>query len=157
MHRTLERRGVEDTELSQELDAARLELRRAWLQLGYADIEGARGSCERAKALAPEHPLPHAIEGAIEQAAGNLKQALALLRKVTRRWPDAPCGHIYYAETCLLMGRVRQGARALDRAREVDHDNHWLEQREDLCALLENLDAAIIPPPLELEALGVSE
>jgi tetratricopeptide (TPR) repeat protein len=146
---------TDNVELTEGLEAARVELRRAWLQLGYVDIEGARASCARAKALAPAHPLPPSLEGAIELAAGNLKQALAILRAVTRRWPDAPCGHIYYTEACLLMGRFKQAERALKKADEVDIQGQWVEQREDLRALLENLDASSLPAPLELEALGV--
>jgi predicted Zn-dependent protease len=99
--------------------------------------------------------LPPSLEGAIELAAGNLKQALAILRAVTRRWPDAPCGHIYYTEACLLMGRFKQAERALKKADEADIQGQWVEQREDLRALLENLDASSLPAPLELEALGV--
>jgi len=146
----------EEPELTDGLEAARCELRRAWLQLGYADIEGARASCARAKSLEPDHPLPPSIEGAIELAAGNLRQALAKLRAVTKRWPDAPCGHVYYTEACLLMGRFKQAQRALDKADEADTQEQWTEQRQDLRELLENLDASALPAPLELETLGVN-
>ena len=126
--------------------------RKPWRRLSFC----ARASCARAKSLEPDHPLPPSIEGAIELAAGNLRQALAKLRAVTKRWPDAPCGHVYYTEACLLMGRFKQAQRALDKADEADTQEQWTEQRQDLRELLENLDASALPAPLELETLGVN-
>lgn len=96
---------------------AQLELKRAYLMVEQGDLEQARERCALAKQLAPQQPLPQILEANILSAQGAHKEALALLRQVTKRWPDEALGHIHFAEVCFMMGRVSQAQRALEVAR----------------------------------------
>lgn len=134
---------------SQEL-RARAELRRAWLHLSWADIQGARDALACAQRLLPDHPLPITMAGAMELAAGNLTHALRQLKQATRTWPTSPSAHLYFAETCLLLGRSRQARKALELARAHDHDSHWSEHIACVEACLAATLELTPAPPLTL-------
>lgn len=141
---------TQETGPAQGEPEARSRLQRAYLMLSFGDVEGARRACAQAAEAEPEHPLPAALAGAVELAAGQLPAALRALRRVTRRWPDAPCGHLYFAEACLLMGRERAGLVALERAEACDARGVWASQIEATRALWSGLEPDQIPSPLRI-------
>jgi predicted Zn-dependent protease len=132
------------------VDQAREELQRAYLLLDYGDIEQALAACGRAQQLAPTHPMPTLIEGTVRIAAGDLRGALALLKRATQRWPQEPLGHVYLAEANLLLGRRDAGQRALAQARTLDEDGQHAQLITALETLFGDLDPAQLPPPLKI-------
>ena len=132
-----------------EEPSARMELKRAYLQLSFAKFDDALESCRRAAELAPEHVLPPTIEGAIMVSKGQFRDAMSLLREVGKAHPDEPLPRVYLAEACLLAGRSKQGLRALDRAEELDERDEHRELLDELRTLWEELDPEDVPPPLE--------
>jgi predicted Zn-dependent protease len=135
--------------MNQPLDLAQAqqELQRAYLLLSYADTEAARAACARARAHAPDHPMPVLLDGSILIAAGQLRDALALLRRATQRWPNEPLAHIYLAEANLLLGRRDAGLKCLATAQALDAQAH-ATLIESLRELFSNLDPATLPAPL---------
>lgn len=113
---------------------AQLELKRAYLMVEQGDLEQALERCALARQLAPQQPLPQILEANILSAKGAHKEALALLRQVTKRWPDEALGHIHFAEVCFMMGRTSQAQRSLEQARAK-------ALKPDEVALLETLSS----------------
>lgn len=132
------------------VERSREELQRAYLLLGYGDIEEALEACKRAQQLAPGHPMPTLIEGTVRIAAGDLRAALALLKRATQRWPQEPLGHIYLAEANLLMGRRDAGNRSLTQARELDEGGQHVQLIAELEAIFGALEPSELPPPLKI-------
>ncbi len=142
----------EAPELDDDQREARLELQRAYLLLSWGELDQAREACERAQDIYPDHPLAPSIAASIDIAAGKLPDALRALRRVTKKWPKAPVGHLYFAETCFLMGRGRQGWKALEKAEQLDEDGVWAEQLTAMRQTWEALeDEENLPDPIEIK------
>lgn len=133
--------------LAPDLTLAKQELQRAYLLIGYGDVEAARAACARARTHAPDHPMPVLLDGSILIAAGQLRDALAQLKRATQRWPDEPLGHIYLAEANLLLGRRDAGLRCLATAQSLGADAH-ADLIQSLQALFSELDPSTLPAPL---------
>jgi predicted Zn-dependent protease len=162
---------VTKNELEGSAASARVELKRAFLHMSFAQYDQAIAACERAAACAPEHPLPVALKGSFEMAAGRVRDALGTLRRATKRHPGDALSHIYFAEACFLAGRERQAERALSRAEKLAEACADIGQQDvgqqdvgqqdvgqqdvDLVGLIENLrqtwrdiGSSQVPPPL---------
>jgi predicted Zn-dependent protease len=108
-----------------DLAHAQLELKRAYLMLEAGDHDAATACCERAVALAPDHPTPTLMRGSILCAMGQARAALGVLRSARKRWPDEALTHVHFAEACLFAGRGSRAASALADARACPNaDEH---------------------------------
>lgn len=139
---------------------ARVELKRAYLHMNFAQYDEAIAACARAADQAPDHPLPVALKGSFEMAAGRVRDALGTLRRATKRHPGDALSHIYFAEACLLAGRERQGKRALERAEALagqqkqdgaPHDVDLAGLIRQVREIWQEIDSAEVPPPLVAE------
>ncbi|QDG53392.1 tetratricopeptide repeat protein [Persicimonas caeni] len=152
---------VTKNEVEASASSARVELKRAFLHMSFAQYDEAIAACDRAAACAPEHSLPVALKGSFEMAAGRVRDALGTLRRATKRHPGDALSHIYFAEACFLAGRERQAERALSRAEKLaeacaDIGQQGVGQQDvDLVGLIENLrqtwrdiGSSQVPPPL---------
>jgi predicted Zn-dependent protease len=130
-------------------EAAQLELKRAYVQLGFGQFDEALDSCERAGELLGDHYLPDTLRGAVLSARGRHKEAVAVLKKVTRRHEGRALPHLYFAEACFLSGREQQARRALDAAEACERTQQETQMLAQLRELWDDLDADVVPPPLE--------
>ena len=132
------------------IEVARAELQRAYLLLGWGNVEEALEACGRARELAPEHPLPPTIEATVLIAAGRLPEALRLLRRTCREHRDAVLPQVHFAEANLLMGRLERGFRELERAEALCEESGG--EHAGLVALLrqswEGLAPEQVPAPV---------
>lgn len=133
------------------LDEARDELRRAYLQVSFGKYPEAIAACERAAQLAPDHHLPATLKGSFEMAAGRVRDALGTLRGVTRRHDEEALPQIYFAEACFMAGRRRQGERALDKAEALLDSQELADLIDSLRQTWASVDADELPPPLVVE------
>ncbi len=100
-----------------DLKLAQLELKRAYLMLEASDHDAVTACAERAVSLAPDHPTPTIVLGALLCAMGKTRAALGVLRTARKRWPDETLTHVHFAEACLFAGRESRAASALADAR----------------------------------------
>ena len=128
---------------------AQLELKRAYVQLGFGQFDEAMASCDRAAELVGEHYLPDTLRGAILSASGRHADALAELKRVRKRYPSQALPHLYFAEACYLSGRERQGERALEDADGCEMSEHEAEFSSQLRQLWNQVEPEDVPPPLE--------
>jgi len=141
-----------ETERTDETwEQSRRELRRAYLLVGFGNIDEAIEICRKVdERLESAHHLPGTMEGEFLVAKGDLRGALGRLREVTRSFPDEPLPRLHFAEACYLDGRTEQGSRALERARELDDGEH-----AEFAASLEETWCGVepeeIPPPVRVE------
>ena len=119
-----------------ELDAPSY-LKLAYLLIERAELPAAQEAIEHAKRLAPDHPLPVALEASISLCQGSYKQAMQTLHKALRKWPKAPCLHVYMAEAHWLLGRQRTALTALKKATKADTQGHWRDHIDGLNQLLD--------------------
>ena len=117
---------------SPELRRARRALQIAHVCMAEGELSLATEALDEAIASAPDHPLPSALRGNLLCMSGALPEALSCLRSVTRRWPDAPCGYVFFAEACFFAGRHRQADRALRQAQKLDEQGVWQEHIDAL-------------------------
>ncbi len=103
--------------IEDDLARAQLELKRAYLLLEAGEADLAAESAERAVSIAPDHPIPTIIRGAILCAMGNSRGALGALRAARKRWPSEALAHVHFAEACFFAGRDTRGVSALSDAR----------------------------------------
>jgi predicted Zn-dependent protease len=134
----------------EDLMSAKQELQRAYLLLSYGDTAAALLACERARRHAPSHPMPTLLEGSIQIAAGDLRGALATLKRATQRWPAEPLGHIYLAESNLLLGRRDAGLKALVHASALDNTQEHRQLISELDALFQSVEPQQLPPPVKI-------
>lgn len=152
-------REVSTSELDPSSFPAQDDLKRAFLHMSFAQYDEAIAACERAADHAPEHPLPAALKGSFELAAGRVRKALGTLRRTTKQHPGDALSHIYFAEACFLAGRHRQGRRALARAEAlIEAEGRDVEHGVDLTELISNvgqvwgeIDMSELPPPVVAE------
>ncbi len=136
---------------SSDWERARQELRRGYMLVSFGQFDDAIEACRRADTLVDgAHHLPRMIEGNVLVARGDLREAIGVLREVTREFPQAALPKMHFAEACYLAGRKRQGDRALDEAWELDDGEH-AEFLEALQTTWRDIDADEIPPPIEIE------
>ncbi len=91
------------------------------LQLGMAQLEvgkleEARSNLERARALGSDSVELHQGLLSLEVKSGNIAQALAHARTLTRRQPNAAVGHDREGEILLLLGRPAEAIAPLRQA-----------------------------------------
>lgn len=136
---------------SDDWECARQELRRGYMLVSFGQFDAAIEACRRADDLiGGEHHLPRTIEGNALVARGEVREAIRLLREVTREFPEAALPKMHFAEACYFAGRKRQADRALDEARELDDGEH-AEFLEALQTTWRDVEADEIPPPIEIE------
>lgn len=147
------RSDSQSDEKDPELEAAQSELKRAYLLLGWGNYEEAIEICEEVDAsLDGKHHLPETMRGSFLLAQGKVREALKVLRGVTKRFSDEALPQIYFAEACYLAGRQKQGDRALRKAKKLDGDGEHAELLENLEETWEDVDPADVPPPLKVDA-----
>lgn len=130
--------------------AARRELKRAYLLVSVGEIEPAIEKCRRAdRRIDGAHHLPETLAGSFQIARGEMREAIATLREVTRAHPEAALPRAHFAEACFFAGRTRQGERALEKARELDDGDH-AELIAELETIWKGVDPDEIPPPVDI-------
>lgn len=136
-------------------DSLASALKRAYLLLEHGELKLARASIASTCSRHPEEPLPHALSGAVEIAAGDLDNALKVLRPVSRKWPEHPAAQLYLAEAFLLSRKIGQARRKISAVQrhlsnlEPGHpDTVWGEMADRLAELCEHIEAEQIPEPL---------
>lgn len=113
-------------------------LRLAYVLWEQGHREEAMQACEAAIEAMPEHPIPHAVEGAFLMSAGEHEEAWARLGRARKTVPSSAYLDAHFAEACFFVGRTRQGGRALSKAsRAPDAQAHE--------ALLQGLRAFWLP------------
>ncbi len=132
---------MKTTAQEEDRAAAQVELKRAYLLVEYGEIDDALKACDAAAQLAASVSTPTVLKGAILTGIGRHKEALALLRQATRRWPDAPLTHLHFAEACYFAGRERQARQALDEAQRADSDGEHATLIDALRTLWDGLAA----------------
>lgn len=95
---------------------AQTHLKQAYLHLDFGEWDEALEACELAAEGAGDHFLPETLKGAILSARGDFKEAIKLLRSVSKRHSDCALPQIYLAEALFLSGASPQGKRQLEQA-----------------------------------------
>jgi predicted Zn-dependent protease len=119
-------------------DDVRETLSRAYLLVGWGQVDAAVALCEQVDAdLGGEHPLPQTLAGGFLVGAGRINEGLKRLGATVRRFPRAPLPGIQFAEACFLAGRRRQAERAMDRVRPLleeasDESHRWYDSLRDV-------------------------
>jgi predicted Zn-dependent protease len=117
---------------------ARETLSRAYLLVGWGQIDAAVDLCERVDAeLGGAHPLPQTLAGGFLVGAGRMSEGLKRLGATVRRFPRAPLPGIQFAEACFLAGRQRQAERAMDRVRPLldeasEESRRWFDSLQEV-------------------------
>lgn len=144
-------RSIKQGDLQREdaVEQAKIELKRAYVQLGFGQFDEALQSCSAAGDVLDDHYLPQTLRGAILSASGRHKEALKTLKDLRLRHPERALPHLYFAEACLLSGRRQQGERALDAATQCEKSSQERQMLEHLRQLWSQVDPDVVPPPLK--------
>ena len=117
---------MKTTAQEEDRAAAQVELKRAYLLVEYGEIDDALQACDAAAQLAASVSTPTVLKGAILTGIGRHKEALALLRQATRRWPDALCEAPPAWMDAMMKGRIGPHMLA---TRSLSFGGRWLGPR----------------------------